>query len=120
MSVDYGEKHVSARAKLFALMQDCQWHSWRELQAVAGNRYGARLLELRRLGYRFADPEPEGEDGQRYRLLSIHPDRPQLKRVKILMDEKEVIALLRGDMSLFARQAIVDALKSYQHNKAKL
>jgi hypothetical protein len=43
----------NAATRLRALLSDGRWHSATELQAVAGRRYGARLMEIRR-----------GEDGR--------------------------------------------------------
>ncbi len=45
-------KRASHKARLLELLADGAWHGMREVQAVAGWRYSARVCELRKEGYR--------------------------------------------------------------------
>lgn len=119
MSTDYAEKYETARDRIYAVLVDLEWHSNSELVEVGGNRYGARLLELRRLGYDI-EAEDLPDHGRRYRLRSIHPGTPQPKRGRVYLDEADLVALLNGSMSLFARDALASALGSLRANKGKL
>jgi hypothetical protein len=121
MSEDYANRFASARDRIFALLSDCQWHTRRELQAVGGIRYGARLLELKRMGYRIEAADTGGDEhGRDYRLLSTEPNEPQAKRVKALLEEQDVVSLLRGDITLTASAALRNALGSFRANRGKL
>ena len=44
-------KGPSAKVRLYRLLKDGRWHGMASLLAAAGYRYGARLHELRRLGF---------------------------------------------------------------------
>jgi len=118
---DYGKKYGSAREALLDRMSDCVWHSWKELEAVAGNRYAARMLELRRLGYQIEDrsgvAHPDGKD---YRLISVVPGPPKKKQVKVFLDEYDAQAAVLGNLTSTARTAVKDALGSFMANKDKL
>ena len=52
---------MSNQERLKWLLEDCRWHNWRELQRVAGARFGGRIFELRCLGYRI-EREFRGHD----------------------------------------------------------
>jgi len=102
-------------------MKDCLWHSWKEMETVAGVRYGARLHELKRSGYQFHTISDDEPIGQKYRLISTDPGAPQGKRVKVLLKEKDVQqSLLNNLLTEGARKALQDGLGSFQHNKTKL
>lgn len=120
VSTDYGLKYETARDRVFALLADCRWHSRTELEHVAGNRYTARVLELRRLGYRISAVPQEDGDGKAYRLESTELGSPQPKRVKVLMDEEDAAQLVAGTVSDGARAAVGDALGSFRENRTKL
>lgn len=119
MSVDHAEVHTTQRGRVFALLLDLDWHTFAELHRVGGIRYSARLLELKRLGYRI-DDEPCGEDGKRYRLVSPLPGVPLPKRVKVFLTLHDAQRLLDGVVTLPARDAIRDAVGSFRSNADKL
>lgn len=120
MSTDFGKEFATARDKIFDVLDDLDWHSWRALRAVGGVRYSARLLELRRLGYVIDDlPDPSGT-GKVYRLLSLTPDVPQGKQVKIFLPESDVKRLLEGIITGSTVRAVRDAYAIFQANRHKL
>jgi hypothetical protein len=120
VSVDFAEKYQTARMRVFAVLSDLAWHDWRELEKVGGIRYGARLLELRRLGYLIETADLE--DGKRYRLKALERVAPQKKKVKVLLEEGDAEALLSLGLFLTpgGRLALTQALESYRVNKHKL
>jgi hypothetical protein len=122
MSTNHGEIHKSHREALLHFMSDCRWHTFAELRHFGGLRYGARLLELKRLGYEFEDKPIDGEpEGKAYRLLSTVRGVPQAKRVKVLLEESDVEWLLENvDTLPRVESALTDALASFRTNKAKL
>jgi hypothetical protein len=107
-SVDLGEKYETARGRLFELLSDLRWHSFRECSKVGGLRYGSRLLELRRLGYKLEDAPAGGEpgEGKLYRLISLTPDAPQAKRVRVMLTEHDADLLSRGQVSPSAAEDV--------------
>lgn len=123
MSVDYGEMKEPARIKLLRIMSDLQWHDWRELVAVGGRCYGARLRELRRLGFSIDDIEPEEGKGKTYRLLSLEPGPPALKSVRVYFTPDDAVDILNRFGSALrptAYAALEAAYKSYCANEDKL
>lgn len=58
----------ASHKRLLTLLSDHQWHTNRELEAVAGNRYGARLNELKDAGHAWVKEHVSGGTW-RYRLL---------------------------------------------------
>lgn len=121
MSADHATRHVSQRERVFELLSDLEWHSHAELARVGGNRYSARVLELKRLGYLVESRhEKQDADGKCYRLLSLTATVPQPKRVKIFLDEEDARYLLGGAISLKAKEAVKEALESYDANRGKL
>ncbi len=118
MRADYAERYTSARDAIFGLLSDLGWHSHRELGSVGGNRYSARLLELKRLGY--AIESRELEEGKLYRLASLQRGEPQIKRVKVFLTEREAEALAEGVPSSGARAAVARALASFRTNRERL
>jgi len=119
MSTDYAQLNTTARDRLLALMLDLDWHDYRALREVAGVRYGARLLELKRLGYEVED-EPLGDQGKRYRLVDAHPACPQGKLVRVYLSPAEALSIIGGAPVPSARGVVRDALASYRANEAKL
>lgn len=120
MSTDYAEQYQTARGRIFDLLSDLEWHSWRELKRIGGVRYSARLLELKRLGYA-VDSDSEAPDGRIYRLQSLAKGAPKGKRVKVFLEESDVIALLeKGTLTKRAQKTLTDALGSFQANRWKL
>lgn len=118
MSEDYATKYASARQRLLLAMCDLQWRSHKELEAIAGNRYGARLRELKRQGYSFEDREEV--DGKSYRLMSAAPATPMGKRVRVYLDESDAADLINGRITIFARANVQNALCRFRANKEKL
>lgn len=117
-AINFGEKYAAARSRLVQSMSDLQWRSCKQLGAIAGNRYGARLREMRRQGYLFEDREIE--DGKAYRLVSAVPSSPREKRVRVYLEERDAAALLSGEVSLFARKDVAGALGRFRANKGRL
>jgi hypothetical protein len=119
-AVNFGQKYETARERLFLLLCDLAWHTHRECDQASGNRYTARMLELRRLGYAIdSEPIAEGE-GKRYRLVSLERTKPQTKRVKIFLEEDDAQQIVLGEITLGAHAATKRALRSFRANKDKL
>jgi hypothetical protein len=91
---------------------------WKVLSRVGGNRYGARIGELKDEGYQIQDdPDPSG-DGNRYRLISLEPGEPREKRVKIYLSENDAIALASGrvtENSASIARAALQTFQAHQH-----
>jgi hypothetical protein len=120
VSIDHAQVHETKRSRLLQLMSDLDWHVHWQLQRVAGVRYSARLLELKRLGYEIEDQDLEHDNGKRYRLKSLEPGAPKSKQVKIFMDEQDADMAAHGVLTHPAMRAIADALGSFRANKGKL
>jgi len=121
MSVDYAKVKEPARKRVLALLSDLQVHNWRAIHRVGGVRYSARILELKRLGYKILSWG--NEHGKDYQLKSLRRSKPQGKHVKIFLDERDAEKLFRYTkkyrMPKAARQ-FEDALGSYRENIGKL
>lgn len=119
MSRDYGSINSTKRDAVLKLLSDLQWHPHQQLAGVGGVRYGARVLELRRLGYRIEvmDTEPQGRT---YRLHSMSRGTPQAKKVKIYLHEDDAAALAMGHATSRAVDAAREALATFRTNKHKL
>lgn len=119
MSTDFGTEKVNLREALLRLLSDRNWHTHIEM-LVGGVRYSARLLELKRLGYKIQS-EGKAVSGKRYRLLSNKPGRPQGKKVKVYLDESDARAIVNNrTVTNRTYQAVNDALGSFLFNKNKL
>jgi len=117
--MDFALKYQSARDRVLIELKPLQWVSWRVLHRIC-NRYSARLLELRRLGYKIEDePDPSG-DGKHYRLIDPVRGRPQRKEVRLYLPEPDVEALLQGKVTLFTVSIAAEALRIFRANKHKL
>jgi len=117
LAISYPRKFRSAREALFALLEDCQWHHWDELQARAGVRYGARVCELRDDGYEILSTDLD--TGKRYRLTSVVPGPKRRNRVKVFLDEADAVSVARGFPSSSAMSEVASAIQSFRSNKAK-
>jgi hypothetical protein len=118
--MDFAVKYQTARDRVLIELQSLEWVSWKILRRIGGVRYSARLLELKRLGYKIEDnPDPSG-DGKRYRLIDPMPGRPQGKLVKLYLPEPDVDALLSDKVTSTAKTIIVRALRIFRANKHKL
>lgn len=95
MSIDYGKTKAPARDRILHLLSNLGWHSWKELHAVGGVRYSARILELKRLGYEITSIDNNGQgEGRQYKLASTVPGKPKGKKVKIFLEEEDTIRLI--------------------------
>ena len=121
MSTDHAHVHLTKRTALFRLLSDGQWHAHYELAEVAGVRYSARLLELKRIGYAVDRKPIDGEQGFRYRMPSLRPGAAKAKRVKVFLEEDDVCAMVdRGFIPPSALAALEDAHESFNTNREKL
>jgi hypothetical protein len=118
---NFGEDFASARQRILDELLSMQWRGWRYLERIGGIRYGARILELKRLGYKLEAAPTNDPHGKMYRLLSPDPGEPQLKQVKIYLPEEYVIELLtEGKLRPEAEAIVAKALRIFQANKHKL
>lgn len=117
---DYAVKYVTARQRVLAELMPLQWRSWRILRRIGGVRYGARLRELKRLGYRIEDTSGNDNEGKVYRLINPRPARPAIKQVKIYLPEEHVKALLRDELYPETKTIALEALRIFQANRHKL
>jgi hypothetical protein len=116
--MNFAIKKKPNRERLLDLLSDKQWHSFMECKAAGGLRYGARILELKRLGY-VIESRGKRADGYEYRLTGM--GMPQTKRVKVLLSESDVISLIENtNIPPTALTALEKALHSFQVNKEKL
>ncbi len=124
MSIDWAREKKTARGRVLFALRDLQWHSHLDLAkpSVGGPRFPARLLELRRLGYKMESRAINGDKrkGKMYRLLSLTAGAPQGKKVKVYLTERDAERLLIGHLSRQASRALKDALGSFKTNKHKL
>jgi maleate cis-trans isomerase len=117
----------TARGRLLKLLSDLQWHTRHELEAVSGNRYSARLLELKRLGYTIRKRPLVAGLGNEYKLESLDPATPKGKKVKVFLSPTAVMEILKI-LDLYTipvipnqdREELKRALRSYENNKEKL
>jgi len=120
-SPDYGKKYKTLRDTLLALLWDCDWHGHTACLGAGGNRFSARLLELKRLGYQIESREAASGHGKDYRLISQKVGAPQGKKVKVFLTESDADEIVhQGVLTTAARKAVKDALGSFQANKDKL
>lgn len=116
--MNFAAKKKPARERLLDLLSDYRWHSFMECKAAGGIRYGARILELKRLGYTI---ESQGKRGDGYNYCLTGMGMPQMKRVKALLVESDVISLIENNsIPATAKSALEKALYSFQANREKL
>jgi hypothetical protein len=116
---DHAFANRGARGRLLELLSDLAWHHHTELETAArANRYGARLLELRRLGYEIESHELDV--GRRYRLVSTTPGAPQAKRVRLYLTAADALSIVYGNPTPAVRCAVQAALESFAQNVEKL
>jgi len=118
--VDFAVQHRTQRDRIFDRLGDLDWHHFSELHHVGGIRYSARLLELKRLGYRIETRELPHRTGREYRLVSREPLTPKLKRVKVFLTLEDARRLCAGDLTKTAAVALDAAIKSYRQHAEKL
>ena len=121
MSTDWAKKKKPLRERLLDLLLDLKWHPNTELGNIGGNRYAARILELRRLGYEIETQGLRGDGGKMYRLVSSTRGKTKPKRVKVYLEEADVASMVSGGgISQPAHAALSDALSSFRVNASKL
>src|SRR5262245_6479133 len=122
MSRDFAEMNLTKRDRVLRLLSDLLWHSHQELAQVGGVRYGARILELKRLGYDIDSEEnvTNWPQGKRYRLATLARGLPQTKQVKVFLNEDDAAALVGWQVTVAAQRAVQEALASFRANKHKL
>jgi phosphopantetheinyl transferase (holo-ACP synthase) len=99
---------------LLKCLKDLEWHAWSELEQLAGNRFGARLHELREAGYKIVSAS--AGLGKRYRLVQEQPVQPPKRKVKIYVTYQQAQALRTGVVTPAAKEAVIKALESYDRN----
>jgi hypothetical protein len=119
VSADYSTEYSTARARIYAKLSDLKWHSHRELGKIGGNRYGARIGELRRLGYLIQTVAVKG-DGRRYKLNSLERKAAIPKRVKVYLSLDDAQTIAAWGLPPGAVAAVEAALESYHANRSKL
>lgn len=127
MAKDYAGLKRTQREEVLRILSDLEWHPYLDLNAVGGVRYSARLLELKRLGYKIEHRTVKGDTGRDYRLKSLTPDVPQAKMVKVFLTEAETLLLLRATAAIDivkearpVRASLEGALRSFRANRHKL
>lgn len=122
MSIDWAVEKRTARGRVLFTLRDLKWHSHVELTKVGGQRFSARLLELRRLGYKMESRAINGDKvlGNEYRLLSLEIGDAQAKKVKVYLNEVDAERILGGRVTRSAASAIKSAIRSFRANKHKL
>lgn len=126
-SEDFAEVHSPQRLKLLRLLWDLKWHHHVELR-IAGVRYSARLLELKRLGYLIESKSESGAGiigvghGKYYRLVSHETTTPKRRDIKVFLDPDDVAFMLRAGLHIPApaKKELNDALERYHANLNKL
>ena len=119
-SINHGVVRKPQRDALLNTLSDLLWHPHYALARVGGVRYSARLLELKRLGYKIEDEDLDKIGGKKYRLLSTTPSAPQGKKVKAYLEEGDAAALCRGILTPTAISAVQLGLDTFLANKNKL
>ncbi len=107
------------RAKLLKKLKDLEWHSWAELENLAGNRYGARLHELREAGYKIVSRPSSlapNYDGKDYRLTQLSRVAQKNRKVKVYITPEQAHALRIGVVTPSVKEAVAQALASYERN----
>jgi len=105
---------MSKRQAILERLSDLQWHSWRELNAVGGVRYGARVLELKRQGH-IIDTKASPTGG-RYYKLAPYVNPPSQKQVRVYLRPEDVEALITGIVSDDVVEACKMALVRFRSN----
>jgi hypothetical protein len=107
---------ATAIQRLLDLLSDLQWHTPKQMEHVAGNRYAARAYDLRAKGYQIATRPSSTGEGVDARLQSLKRSEPLKRRVKAFLDEQDAIALLEGRVTNNARRAVKEALDIFRRN----
>ncbi len=70
------------RERLHALLADLRWHTQTEMKSAGGDRYGARLLELRRGERLDVEVRCVGQGAYQYRLRGVLAEAHRAKSWK--------------------------------------
>ena len=109
----------SNRKKLLAQLKDLEWHSWAELESLAGNRYGARLHELREAGYKLVSRPSAlalNQDGKDYRLIQKTKTIGVDRKVKVYLTPAQAHSLRIGVVTPSIKEVVGAAVYSYERN----
>jgi len=103
------------RDRIWAILSDKEWHTHKELHQVC-NRYGARIHELRDLGYDILSRKaPTGKD---YRMP--HPTtavQQRRSRVRVYLPLEMMQDLAEGHPAdQLTREVLQDAIRVWQAN----
>jgi hypothetical protein len=107
---------MSNAEKIMQVLLQGGWHSWEELAAVGGNRYGGRIAELRDAGFKI-ESRPHKPSGKEYQLFKHSRLMPRESRVKVFIPLKSAELAAGGVLNAVARGAIEAAVNSYHHSK---
>jgi len=121
IQIDFPIEKKAQRDRLFKMLSDLQWHSWRDMEVCTnGPRYGARWAELIAQGY---DGEVErlddGSTGFRYRLRSLVKGKPRKPQMRVYLDPAAVALFLESGSTVQIVPAIAEAYAKHTKNKKK-
>lgn len=102
-------KFGTARCALLDAMSNGAWFTYRDLAVIAGQRFGARILEAKREGAIF-ESEP-WRDGKRYRLIGWASARPIKSRRRLLLADDDIASIANGCPSVAARREAEKVMK---------
>lgn len=124
MSTDFGTVCAPKRERLLRLLSDLQWHEPQEMLRYTGSwRFGALVLQLKRMGYQFESQHIPGTNPPqtRFRLVSMVRGEPQPKLVRVYLHEQDADAICyRNEVPVRARIDLSEALHKYRANRHKL
>ena len=84
----------SSRQGVFAVLADLKWHGGAELVRAGGNRYSARVDELRALGYEIDRRSTDAAEFDEYKLKSTTPGAARTQKVRVDFTEWELSQLM--------------------------
>jgi hypothetical protein len=92
----------NAKSALLSLLEDQRWHPYFECEEVAGNRYGARMDELRKEGYQieskaYRPRQGKQGHGKQYCLSGkkLFGQGPRV-RLDLELSEMELVIVMLG------------------------
>ena len=121
IQIDFPIEKKAQRDRLFKMLSDLQWHTWREMEdCTDGPRYGARWAELIAQGY---DGEVErlddGSTGFRYRLRSLVKGKPRKPQMRVYLNPGDVALFLESGNTAQIIPAIAEAYAKHTKKKVK-
>ena len=121
MAVDMAAVKADNRTRVLELLESPR-HSWktrRQIERAGGNRYGARLHELKRLGYLIESRgNAYGPDGKEYKLTG--KGEPIPKMVRVYMTEADAIELEAGRTTTKAQASVASGLRKFRNHRNNL